>query len=86
MADQHVPVDFDQLEEKPITAIQFLQQFKFWSRERKWWASGSEMRRWLKDSSVLFNAEKMEPNEPIDFPLISVVLFHKSEKNRITLL
>ena len=48
--------------------------------------SNSELRRWIEQGSLLINNERCTPNEIIDFPLISVVLFPKSEKKRTTLL
>jgi len=48
-------------------------------------ASNSEIRRWLKNGTVLFNGEKAEFNEIVDYPLFSVVFFPKSEKRRTTL-
>lgn len=49
-------------------------------------ASNSELRRWIEQGGIIFNGEKMQPNEPIDFPLFSVIMFPKSEKKRCTLL
>lgn len=49
-------------------------------------ASNSELRRWIEQKSLLINNEHCTPNELLDFPLISIVLFPKSEKKRITLL
>jgi len=45
--------------------------------------SNSELKRWCQNKAVIINGETVEWNEPMDFPLISVVLF---PKNRITLL
>ena len=58
----------------------------FWSHEQNRIASNSELRRWIQQGAILFNGERMEPNEPIDFPLNSVILFPKSDKKRITIL
>lgn len=68
-----------------MTALDFLGVYRLWSRERNGFASKSEMRRWLNDGAVLFNGEKTKHDEPIDFPLISVVAFPKSSRNRTTL-
>ena len=46
-------------------------------------ASSSELKRWLQNKSVLVNGEPVEWDEPIDFPIFSVVLFPKGK--RITL-
>jgi len=48
--------------------------------------SNSELRRWIEQGSLLINNEKCKPDEILDFPLISVVLFPKSGVKRITTL
>jgi len=48
-------------------------------------ASSSELQRWIEQGSILFNGERVKKDELIDFPIISVVLFPKSEKHRTTL-
>lgn len=49
-------------------------------------ATNSELQRWIEQGAILFNGERVTKNELIDFPLISVVLFPKSETKKITLL
>lgn len=49
-------------------------------------ASGSELRRWIEQGSILINGERIKPDELLDFPMISVVMFPKSEKRRSTIL
>lgn len=75
---------------EPLTALQFLIRLNelatFWNTEQNCKASNSALRRWIEQGGVLFNREKMEPNELLDFSLFSLVLFPKSEKKRITLL
>lgn len=46
-------------------------------------ASNSELKRWIQNKALLVNGETVEWNEPLDFPIISVVLFPKS--GRVTL-
>ncbi len=46
-------------------------------------ASNSELKRWLQNSAVRVNGEVLTWNEPMDFPIHSVVVF---PKNPITLL
>ena len=46
-------------------------------------ASNSELKRWIQNNVLLINGESVKWDEPMDFPLISVVLFPKSA--RITL-
>lgn len=47
--------------------------------------SNSELRRHLQQGGVLFNAERCSPDEPIDFPVFSLVFFPKSAQRRTTL-
>lgn len=61
---------------------------RFWSKEKpKEPASNSELRRWIAKGSFAINGEPCtDPNEVIDFPLHSVILFPKNPLKRITLL
>lgn len=47
----------------------------FQSRERTGEASNSELKRWIQNKALKINAETVEWNEELDFPLISVILF-----------
>jgi len=47
-------------------------------------ASNSELKRWLMNKAVIVNAEPLDWDEEMDFPIHSVILFPKSKK--ITLL
>ncbi len=47
-------------------------------------ATRSEIKRWIQNKAVRFNAETVEWNEEIDFPIISLVLFPES-KTKTTL-
>jgi len=47
-------------------------------------ASNSELKRWIQNNVLLINGESVKWDEPMDFPIFSVVLFPKSA--RITLL
>jgi hypothetical protein len=67
-----------------VKALDWLCSFYLPSRERQGDASRSERRRWFKAGNIIVNAEPLEPDEEMDFPLISVVLFPKGK--RITLL
>ena len=49
-------------------------------------ASNGEIRRWLQQGAVLCNGERLEPNEPIDFPVFSLVFFPKSANRRTTII
>ena len=44
-----------------------------------------ELRRHMKQGAIIINGEKIAPDEEIDFPVFSLVLFPKSEKRRTTL-
>jgi len=46
-------------------------------------ASSSELKRWIQNKALLINGETVTPDEKLDFPIFSVVLF---PKNPITLL
>jgi 16S rRNA U516 pseudouridylate synthase RsuA-like enzyme len=60
--------------------------FLFASMERPGqMASRSEVRRWVRQGTVLFNGECVEETEEIDFPIISVVLHPNNEAKRVTL-
>lgn len=63
------------------TAWQFMLELNtvchFTGRERKGKASNSEIKRWLQNQAVVINGEKVRWDEPIDFPISSVVLFPK---------
>lgn len=58
------------------------QQCRFMSRERPGRASNSELKRWLQNGAVVANGEKLNWDEPMDFPVHSFILF---PKNRVTL-
>lgn len=67
-----------------IRAVDFLHDsYKLFSRERLAFASKSELRRWCDAKNVVFNGEAVTWDEPIDFPIISVVIFPNGK--RITL-
>lgn len=47
--------------------------------------SNGELRRQITQGSVLINAERVLPDEVMDFPVFSVVFFPKSPVRRCTL-
>lgn len=47
--------------------------------------SNSELRRWMANGSVLVNSEKVVWDEPVDFPVFSIVFFPKSDKRKTTI-
>jgi len=55
----------------------------FQSRERTGIASASELKRWIQNGVLVINGERVQWDELMDFPMISVVLF---PNKRITLL
>lgn len=71
-----------------MNAWQFLRdldtvcQFQTREGKRVGKASASELKRWLQNGAMVVNGEKVAWDEPMDFPIISVVLF---PKNPITL-
>ena len=40
-------------------------------------ATNSELKRWINNKALIINGETVTWDEPIDFPIISVVLFPK---------
>jgi len=72
-----------------MTAYNFLRDLhstcSFQTREGKKYgrASYSELRRWIVNKALIVNGETVEPDEPLDFPIFSVVLF---PKHSVTLL
>lgn len=77
------------MEQKPLTAWGFLRNLhevcSFQTREGKKTgkASSSELKRWIQNKALLINGEPVTPDEVLDFPMFSVVLF---PKNPVTLL
>ena len=47
--------------------------------------SNGELRRHMQQGGVLVNGERITPDEPIDFPVFSLVFFPKSAGRRTTL-
>ena len=47
--------------------------------------SNGELKRHMQQGGVLINGEKVSPDEPIDFPVFSLVFFPKSKTRRATL-
>ena len=47
--------------------------------------SNGELRRHIQQGAVLVNGERIDPNEPIDFPVFSLVFFPKSNNRKTTL-
>lgn len=72
-----------------MTAWQFLRSLHevchFQTREGKkvGTATNSELKRWIQNKALIVNGETVTPEEKMDFPIISVILF---PKNRITIL
>ena len=48
--------------------------------------SNSELRRVAQQGSVLVNGERVDINEPMDFPVFSLVFFPKSAKRKTTVI
>lgn len=80
---------------KPLSALQWLNTLRPalpLSVERAGDKSGphspmsnGELRRLLQQGGVLVNGERLSPEEPIDFPVFSLVFFPKSPTRRVTL-
>lgn len=48
--------------------------------------SNGELRRQAKQGAILINGERFDADEPMDFPVFSLVFFPKSAKRRTTLI
>lgn len=48
-------------------------------------ASGSEVRRWLKNKAVLINGETPGPEDEVTFPIRQLVFFPKSKRKTTVL-
>ena len=57
-------------------------QFQIREGKRYGPVSNSELKRWIQNKALIINGEPVNWDEPIDFPIFSVVLF---PKNPITL-
>ena len=71
------------------TALQFFARLNaeipFWNFEEQKLASNSFLRRKIAEGAILFNGERMAPNEIIDFPIFSLVMFPRSPFRKCTL-
>jgi len=66
-----------------MTALEFLKQIKHLplSTEKPCTpVSNSELKRWIKNGSVLFNGETVDVNEEIDFPVNSIIFFPNGKR------
>ena len=82
----------DLVKDKPPTAWTFLIRLSklhggFHSKEgnKLEKASNSELKRWLQNGVLQLNTETVKWDELIDFPVFSIVLFPKNEKQRTTI-
>jgi hypothetical protein len=48
--------------------------------------SNGEIRRHAKQGAILINGERFDPQEPMDFPVFSLVFFPNSAKRRTTVI
>lgn len=57
----------------------------FWDVAEKKPASNSTLRRFIEQGAIRFNGKVVKPNDMLDFPILSVVMFPKSETQYTTL-
>lgn len=57
----------------------------FWDHAEKKPASRSLLRRWIEQGVIRFNGRILRPNDKLDFPILSVILFPKAPEKYITL-
>lgn len=73
-----------------VTALEFMLQLNakpatFWDYAEKKPASNSAIRRWVEQGAVRFNGKILKPTQMLDFPILSVVLFPKSDTQYTTI-
>jgi hypothetical protein len=57
----------------------------FWDAAENKPASNSTLRRFIEQGAIRFNGKVVKPNDMLDFPILSVVLFPKSDKQYTTI-
>lgn len=57
----------------------------FWDVAEKKAASNSTLRRWIEQGAIRFNGKVVKPNDLLDFPILSVIIFPKSDKQYTTI-
>lgn len=70
-----------------VTALEWVKNLGggFWDQNEKKPASNSALRRMIEQGAIRFNGRILQPNTVLNFPLISVIMFPKSEKFYSTL-
>lgn len=70
-----------------VTAYQWLIGLGvgFWDKAEKKAASKSTLRRFIEQGAIRFNGKIVKPNDMLDFPILSVVMFPKSDTQYLTL-
>ena len=71
-----------------ITALEWFKRIGgngFWNTEENKFASNSVLRRWIEQGAIRFNDKIVKPDTMLDFPILSLVLFPKSDTKRTTL-
>ena len=66
-----------------MNTLQFLKQFKnlpLSSEKPCSKTSNSELKRWIKGKSVLFNCETVNIDEEIDFPVHDIIFFPNGKR------
>ena len=58
----------------------------FWDQAEKKQGSNSFLRRLIQDGGIRFNGKILKPNDKLDFPIFSIVVFPKSEQRYTTML
>lgn len=48
--------------------------------------SNGELRRQAQQGAILINGERFDPDEPMDFPVFSLVFFPRSANRRTTVI
>lgn len=70
-----------------MPALQYLMPLVkgVWDHSNNKPASGSAVRRWISEGTIVVNGERVTADEMLDYPVFSIVVFPKSDRRRITL-
>lgn len=70
-----------------VTAFQWVKRLGpgFWDQSEKKPASNSALRRFIEQGIFRFNGKVLKPDTMLDFPLICVIMFPKSDLHYTTI-
>lgn len=70
-----------------VSAFNFIKRLGvgFWDQSEKKPASNSCLRRYIEQGNFRFNGKILKPDTMLNFPLLSVIMFPKSERHYKTI-